>query len=847
MDEFDHGVDMLVQWLRHARKGTTGVVATGVRHTRVQAFRFRQISFVWFIAITAGLGVVFAATMPSQAQTVPDDAQPPADHLLWQLPGDREAYRTAPFAEGELLVGFHGEEGMRSATEVLATLAASAVERLDLRGLDGATGDAGVQGYLLAVPPGQEWAVVEQLLQEPSVAFVTPNWLVFAATPPRVESEEAAADAAIAKPEQPFLINDPKYEEAQWYLQRINASRAWSLAYAEDGFAAALETVQVAIVDSGIDVNHPEFRGRLLSGYNYLSPGSQPVDDYGHGTHVAGLIGAVANNASGIAGVAPKVKVDVRKVLNSSGQGTISNVSKAIRDATDNGAAIINLSLEVCTSDPVMKSSIQYAHSKGVLIIAAAGNNRCPKANPGDVAAPVSYPAAYDEVIAVAATGYNDKRTSYSNIGAALDLAAPGGESSLSMLSTWPGGVKCRDNTTVLPQSDYCTAEGTSMAAAVVSGAAALIKSVQPGYTAERIRDLLRETAVPLSESATLIGSGRLDIHAALRTALNGKLQLATTTFVNRVAFGAAPYKVVLRLDNPSLQPLTWRATLLNSQEWVRINGTTSTVLTDTVVYGDPAYLPLTVTPTQLITGSYAATVRVDQVNADNSTVSTFVEINLLIGTNQTNHFYFPLVVQGQSVPVTTPSFQWEMPTSAADRTVYGMTDNSNIGFTLPFTFTLRNKAYTSARILSEGFISFPDVAISESLPNHCLPNLAQPAQAIYGWWANLNPGQAGARVSTFQPAADRVVIEFENVPAAGTSPAYQVSFQIVLYRNGDVRLNYLDVPVDQTPMPAVTIGIEGRDGLFYNQVACSDGTTQVGYLPSSRQTLYFNAKEDIY
>lgn len=838
---------MLVQWLRHARKVTTGVVATGVRRTRLQAFRFRQISFVWFIAITAGLSVVFAATLPSQAQTVPDDPQPPADHLIWQLPGDREAYRTAPFAEGELLVGFHGEEGMRSATEVLATLAAAAVERLDLRGLDGATGDVGIQGYLLAVPPGQEWAVMEQLLQEPSVAFVTPNWLVFAATPPRVESEEAAADTAIAKPEQPFLINDPKYEEAQWYLQRINASRAWSLAYAADGFAAALETVQVAIVDSGIDVNHPEFRGRRLPGYNYLSPGAEPVDDYGHGTHVAGLIGAVANNASGIAGVAPKVKVDVRKVLNSSGQGTISNVSKAIRDATDNGAAIINLSLEVCTSDPVMKSSIQYAHSKGVLIIAAAGNNRCPKANPGDVAAPVSYPAAYDEVIAVAATGYNDKRTSYSNIGAALDLAAPGGESSLSMLSTWPGGVKCRDNTTVLPQSDYCTAEGTSMAAAVVSGAAALIKSVQPGYTAEQIRDLLRETAV-LSESETLVGSGRLDIHTSLRTALDGKLQLATTTFVNRVAFGAAPYNVVLRLDNSSLQPLTWRATLLNSQEWVHINGTTGTVLTDTVVYGDPAYLSLTVTPTQLITGSYAATVRVDQVNADNSTVSTFVEINLLVGTNQSNYFYFPLVVQGQSVPVTTPSFQWEMPLQVEDRTSYTLPDSGQpISLPEGFTFTLRSKTYTALLISSDGFVSFPDTSISESLPNRCMPNLTQPAQAIYGWWADLNPNKSGARVSTFQPASDRFVIEFENVPAAGTTPAYQVSFQIVLYRNGDVRLNYLDVPVAQTAMPAVTIGIEGRDGLFYNQVACSDGTTQVGYLPSSRQTLYFNAREDIY
>jgi hypothetical protein len=187
------------------------------------------------------------------------------------------------------------------------------------------------------------------------------------------------------------------------------------------------------------------------------------------------------------------------------------------------------------------------------------------------------------------------------------------------------------------------------------------------------------------------------------------------------------------------------------------------------------------------------------------------------------------------------------MPVRSEDRTTHGMTDSSSLGISLPFTFTLRNKAYASARISSEGFVSFPDAGVSESLPNRCMPNLLQPAQAIYGWWANLNPGASGARVSTFQPAADRFVVEFENVPAAGATPSYRVSFQIVLYRNGNIYLNYLDVPVQQKAMPAVTIGIEARDGLFYNQVACNTGATQVGYLPSPYQTLLFNAQEDVY
>lgn len=798
----------------------------------------RLTVYLVLLAIPVLLAFVFNTAAPGHAQS----DTPPVDHLIWQLPGEREAYRTVPFAPGELLVGFHGQEGLRSTTTLLSSFAAEAVERLDLRGLDGATGDNGVYGYRLAVPEGQEWAIMEQLLQAPDVAFVTPNWLVQAALAAPVAYKADTTDRAVAQPEQPFIVNDPKYEAAQWYLQRINTSRAWSLAYAEDGFAAALTTVQVAIIDSGIDVSHPEFRGRLMTGYNYLAPGSPPVDDYGHGTHVAGLIGAVANNALGVAGVAPKVRIDARKVLNSQGSGTISNVSKAIREAADAGAEIINLSLESSAPNPTMEAAVQYAYSKGVLLIAAAGNF---------YPSPVSWPAAYSEVVAIAATNYNDKHATYSNAGPQVELAAPGGERGLSILSTWPGGVKCRDNTTVLPQSDYCTSEGTSMAAAIVSGAAALIKSVQPGYSAEQIRQLLRTSATPLNESATMVGSGRLDIHTALRTVLGGKLTVSNKSFLDRVPLAAAPYTVTLRLDNVSLQPLQWRATLLNSQEWVRINQTTpitnTTVLSGAVSYGDPSYVSLTITPTQLVTGSYAATLRVDQLNTDNSLLSTFVDINLLVGIQQPYALFFPLARQGVAQPITTPSFQWEGPARAEERTTYGMTDNTNIGITLPFTFTLRHQAYTSARISSEGFITFPDANVSDSLPNRCLPNLQQPAQAIYGWWADLNPGSPGARVSTFQPAADRFVIEFENVPTAGIVPAYQLSFQIVLFTNGEIHLNYLDVPTELKTMPVVTIGIEARDGLFYNQVACSTGAIQVGYLPVPQQTLSFNAQEDVY
>ena len=124
------------------------------------------------------------------------------------------------------------------------------------------------------------------------------------------DATRVAAATAVPQTEIPFAVNDPLYADRQWYLQRISASRAWSLTYSADGFNGQLTTVRVAIVDSGIDFAHPEFKGRLLDGYNYLTSGAtKPIDDYGHGTHVAGLIGATLNNAIGIAGVAPKLNL----------------------------------------------------------------------------------------------------------------------------------------------------------------------------------------------------------------------------------------------------------------------------------------------------------------------------------------------------------------------------------------------------------------------------------------------------------------------------------------------------------------------------------------------------------
>jgi hypothetical protein len=762
--------------------------------------------------------------------------------LLRQTSGTLDAYRAVPFVAGELLIGVQGGN-LQALQSVAPEVSAAAVQPLDLRTVatptvsaSAATAVPDVAGYVIQVPAGQEWATIERLLQDPTVVFAMPNWLVYAAEAPAVEDDTAA----IAEPETPFTFNDPLYADEQWYLPRINTSRAWALAYGDDGFGGAFTEVQVAIVDSGIDVNHPEFRGHLLDGQNYVSPGNAPDDDFGHGTHVAGLIGAVANNAVGMAGVAPKVRIDPRKVLTGQGTGTIANVAQAIRDAADDGADIINLSLESSAPNVVMEAAVQYAASKGVLLIAAAGNF---------YPAPVSWPAAYDEVMAIAATTYNDTHASYSNAGPEVEIAAPGGERDRSIISTWPGGVRCRDINAAPPQSDYCTSEGTSMAAAVASGAAAMVKSLRPSLTAGAIRQLLRDTAHDVNQPANFVGQGRLDMQAALRQILPPTLVLSQNSYLRELVTAADPYTVTLRIDNPSSTALDWNASLLAGANFVDLHSAISGTISGTVSYGAPVYLSLTISPTHLSTGSHVATLQVTARQADGSRQHQFVDLSVLVWPQQAlSYNYFPLVLNSTPTVIPDIGYSWEEPAEPSDRTLHRLFDNSNIALSLPFTFTLRGIDHTAARIYSDGFLRFPDATTGDNLPNRCLPNLAEPGQAIYGWWADLDPGAPGAQVSSFQPSADRFVVEFTDVPAAGgIISAYEVSFQIVLHRNGDVRLNYRQAPGLTADAPPVTVGIEAHDGLFFNQVACNDTEQEIGYLPESQQSILFHTQGDVY
>jgi hypothetical protein len=361
------------------------------------------------------------------------------------------------------------------------------------------------------------------------------------------------------------------------------------------------------------------------------------------------------------------------------------------------------------------------------------------------------------------------------------------------------------------------------------------------------VRTILLDTAAPVAGSPSEVGRGRLDIHAALRLLLPKDLLPAETQITDVVASGSAQYTRTLRLENPSLNPVSWEASLVNAPRWAQLANASSDSVTGTARYGEPGHPSLVISPTHLITGNYSVTMRVVGDLGSGDQITHEVRVNVAVGA-QPHRWFFPLVIEGVARP-STGTFQWEAPVKPADRAILTtLDDNNNLGITLPLTFTLQSASYTNARVYANGFVTLPDVELTADLPNTCLPDSEEPAQALYGWWANLNPGAAGAQVSTFQPATNRFVIEFANVPtAAGVAPAYTVSFQIVLYTNGDVGLNYAQTPDLQSAPPSVTVGVEANDGLFYNQITCKDADTELGFLPASRQSFLLKATEGVY
>ncbi len=288
--------------------------------------------------------------------------------------------------------------------------------------------------------------------------------------------------------------NDTYYGSDQsTYLNTVRIPQAWDL-------SKSAGSQIVAVLDTGVDAGHPDLAGHLVAGYNAVSSTRpNPVDDNGHGTMTLGIIAAGANNAAGVAGVGWSAKAMPVKVLAADGSGYDADIAEGIYWATDHGAKVINLSLGSPGDGAVLHDAVKYAVGKGVVVVAAAGNDG------SDV---LQFPAAYPEVIAVAATTAGGAKASFSSFGDWVDVAAPGWD----ILST---GVRAMTPTGSVPYW-YCS--GTSCSAPIVAGIAALVKNKWPTFTPAQVQTRLKALARDAGPRGAdpYFGAGIVDAYAAL-------------------------------------------------------------------------------------------------------------------------------------------------------------------------------------------------------------------------------------------------------------------------------------------------------------------------------------------
>lgn len=324
-----------------------------------------------------------------------------------------------------------------------------------------------VYHHIPAIAASLPTQAIAALQKNPNIAYVEQDFKVYA----------IGHGHGKPKPSQPA-------QTIPWGVDKIGAPEVWNM-----GYMGA--NVKVAILDTGIDTEHPDLK--VAGGVTFVRGTKTYNDDNGHGTHVAGIIAAL-NNTIGVVGVAPEASLYAVKVLNRRGSGYVSDVIAGIEWSIDNGMQIISMSFGSTSDSTSLHNECDKANATGIVLVAAAGNN-----GPGEET--ITYPAKYSSVIAVGATNQSDEVASWSSRGSELELTAPG----VNIYSTYKGGT-------------YETLSGTSMACPHVTGTIALILSKNPGLSPNEIRDILHESAVKLSANIPdpSYGYGRVDAATAI-------------------------------------------------------------------------------------------------------------------------------------------------------------------------------------------------------------------------------------------------------------------------------------------------------------------------------------------
>ncbi|TCP58229.1 thermitase [Tumebacillus sp. BK434] len=318
---------------------------------------------------------------------------------------------------------------------------------------------------LVAVPDGEALVYAAKLTKDRDVLAAEPDYVMRMSEAP----------------------NDPSYD-SQYHLQSLQLERAWGLRKSA-GQDVTAQTV--AILDTGVDLLHPDLAAQIVSGYDAVNDDWQADDDQGHGTHCAGIAAAIGNNGVLGTGVNPQAKIMPVKVLDAHGQGYTSDILDGMYFAVDAGADVLNLAFDGGGYQLAFQDAVNYAWSSDRLVVAAAGNRSSYQ---------YAYPAAYSNVISVASTDGSDALSYFSNRGTWVDLAAPGA----SIYSTRRGG-------------GMTTMSGTSMAAAEVAGLATLIRAAYPDASNEELRDRLFSGAEQVAGAGSSFWYGRVNAYNSLQ------------------------------------------------------------------------------------------------------------------------------------------------------------------------------------------------------------------------------------------------------------------------------------------------------------------------------------------
>ncbi|MDD9268653.1 S8 family peptidase [Paenibacillus sp. GCM10023248] len=395
---------------------------------------------------------------------------------------------TSHYHQNEVVVKFKQDPSDAQLTQIKSEIKATSVQKL---------------GYTYVFrTEGMEAKALMAYFKKWDVAYVEPHFLYLTngyyddhdedetddEDTSDYHNDHADTNGEAASIEPNFMPNDNLFGRYQWNLPLIETVQGWQ-------YNRGAKDVIVAVVDTGVDLQHPDLKDQLLSGYNVISGDDKPQDDVGHGTHVTGVISALVNNQLGVAGMTWYNKVLPVKVLDQTGAGSTYSVAQGIIWAADHGAKVMNLSLGNYADSGFLHDAIKYAYDKDVALIAASGNDNTER--PG-------FPAAYPEVFAVAASDSNNNKAPFSNYGDYIDVTAPG----VSIASTYPN-------------NQYAALSGTSMASPHVTALAALIRSANPKLKNTEVYQIMRDTAKDLGDPGhdKYFGYGLIDVVKAVQKA----------------------------------------------------------------------------------------------------------------------------------------------------------------------------------------------------------------------------------------------------------------------------------------------------------------------------------------